>query len=229
MDLTEAYREIWRHKLEDIAPPDRQHINRCNWVAELLPNLPADSLLVDLGTGSGQMLHEARKRGWKAKGYEFSAEVCKWLQSCGCDVQQADLSIDHLLETDVDIVTCCDVIEHLLDPLHAMREAHRVLLPYGMLFVATPNVSCWRRIQSLATGRHPKTSGDDCLIDGGHVGYYGALDLVGLLKAIGFSVVETVYRNPDPAPANLLNALQQLGGKPDWLNCTYQIAVARKR
>ncbi len=129
--------------------------------------------------------------------------------------------------SDVDVVTCCDVIEHLLEPLHAMKQAHAILKRSGWIFLSTPNLSSWRRIRDMASGRHPRTSGDDCMLDGGHIGYYGALDLVPLLEAAGFCGVNVLYRNPDPVPMQLAGALQQLGGLA-WLGYTYQIAVARK-
>ena len=226
MNLTQAYTEIWARKFP-LKPPDQEQINRCIWTAGLFQKLN-HAHLVDLGTGSGQVLAEAKRRDWTATGYEVSPEVCAWLLSCDYDVRQVDLSTDQLDCESADIVTCCDVIEHLIDPLHAMREAHRILRPGGHVYVGTPNCSCWRRVKSLASGAHPGTSGDKVLRDGGHVGYYGARDLVGVLEAAGFAGVTTHYFNPDPVPQNLAGALKAIGGMSAWLGYTYQIAVGVK-
>ena len=41
-----------------------------------------------------------------------------------------------------DFVLFCEIIEHLLmNPLHALREIHRVLEPGGLLVLTTPNVA----------------------------------------------------------------------------------------
>lgn len=37
------------------------------------------------------------------------------------------------------LVVGSDVIEHVKDPVHVMREAYRVLVPGGAIFLATPN------------------------------------------------------------------------------------------
>lgn len=228
MNLDQAYSQIWSRKLVGIEPPERQHINRVTWTAALFPTLPTGSLLVDFGTGSGQMLHEGRARGWNVCGYEYDPAVCKWLRGGGYPVTQADLSIDELPLNNVDVVTCCDVIEHLIDPAHAMRQAHKIMKAGGWLFVATPNMSHWRRVVSLLSGTHPRTSGDRCLWDGGHVAYFGALDLTAMLKAAGFRSVDVHFMNPDAAPVAIGQDLQRLGARKEWLDNTYQIAEARK-
>lgn len=227
MNLVDAYAELWSHKMPH-QMPEQQYSQRVRLTAGLFPDLPAGSYLVDLGAGGGAMLYEGKKRGWKVTGYEFGSPICAWLCERGYDARQADLSTHRLELQDVDIITCCDVIEHLLDPHFAMTEAYRVMKPGGHIFVSTPNMSHWRRIASLATGIYPRTSGDSCLKDGGHIGFYGALDLVELLKNVGFKSVRAHYLNEDPQPNNLELALRALGGNKSWLNFTYQIAMAAK-
>lgn len=219
MNITEAYAQIWQNK--GMVSPEL-HVDRVAWTTELFP-LIQGAVLVDLGTGSGRMLVEAKNRRWTGIGYEFNSEVCQHLRALGYFVREADLSVDQLECASADIVTCCDVIEHLIDPLHAMTEAFKILKPGGLCLVATPNISCWRRIAIMIGGNHPRTSGDHVLYDGGHVGYYGPRDLIGILEQAGFQKVEIQYFNSDPVP----DEWRHLGDK-EWLDYTYMIASAVK-
>jgi SAM-dependent methyltransferase len=104
--------------------------------------IPEDRPLrhLDMGTGPGDMVERLRRR-------------FPQLESCGVDyhpeqlaldvpVQHADLNIDRLPYEDgiFDLVTCTEVLEHLENYRHAIREAARVLRPGGMLVLSTPNV-----------------------------------------------------------------------------------------
>src|SRR5687768_9249956 len=68
----------------------------------------------------------------------------------------------------LDLVTCLDVIEHVLDPRHLIAEIGRVLRPGGHCILATPNIRYWRHLRRLVVaGRFPHTSGDTEGYDGG--------------------------------------------------------------
>lgn len=52
-----------------------------------------------------------------------------------------------------DAVLFCEVIEHMTnDPLHALREIHRVLQPQGHLILTTPNVARLENVARLVSG-----------------------------------------------------------------------------
>lgn len=223
MNIIEAHRRIWEKKLVGIEPPSKQHIDRCTWTASLISKVEF-GLLLDIGCGSGAMLHLARGLGYYPTGIDCDGELIEWIKSQDFDAYQMDLNSENFTHQDctIDAATCCDVIEHLIDPLHMLKEAYRVLKPGARLYVGTPNMSCWRRVVTLDNGTHPRTSGDNYLKDGGHVGYYGPNDLTAILNAAGFKSVEIKYFNEDKAKSNL-----GLFNHP-WSNFTYQIAVAQK-
>src|SRR5205085_9492401 len=43
------------------------------------------------------------------------------------------------------LVTFQHALEHIVDPLDALRRARALLAPGGLLVVAVPNWSCWQR------------------------------------------------------------------------------------
>jgi SAM-dependent methyltransferase len=52
-----------------------------------------------------------------------------------------------------DLVTCCEVIEHLTEnPVHALAEIHRVLRPGGWFVLSTPNAARAGSIANLLRG-----------------------------------------------------------------------------
>lgn len=230
MDLKEAYEKIWAGKLVGIQPPSKQSIDRVTWTAKMFrPEMKGEDLL-DLGTGSGAMLHAAKAAGMHPIGVDFDESVVKWLLGQGYLAHQHDLNKDRLpFQPDhFGVVTSCDVIEHLTDPFHMLTEAWRMLKPGGTLFVATPNCSYWERVQSLAGGMMFRTSGDNYLKDGGHLAYYGPHDFRASIHAAGFEKVKIHFFGQHRIPERIWNALRVVGGDREVLEHTYMIAEAMK-
>lgn len=90
-----------------------------------------------------------------------------------------------------DLVTWCEVIEHLtLDPVHAMAEIHRVLKPGGSLVLSTPNASRADSIGNLLRGRNiydPYHLGAP-LMGSRHSREYTLPELVDLISGCGFKI-----------------------------------------
>lgn len=230
MNIEEAYRNLWKGKMPHQVPEQQSPPDRVRWTVDLFPVLPPGSLLVDLGTGSGSMLHQAGKRQWRAIGFDIDAALVAWLNACGFTAHQADLSSAALPvgEESADVVTSCDVIEHLVDPYHMVAEAYRILKPGGFFYVGTPNMSHWRRVLRLIQGHHPRSSGDQMLRDGCHLGYYGALDLFDILRQAGFRDTQTVLRSVDTPEKETERLLVALGGNKKAIGYSYSMCMGMK-
>lgn len=90
-----------------------------------------------------------------------------------------------------DLVTWCEVIEHLtLNPVHTLAEIHRVLKPGGALVISTPNASRADSIANFLLGRNiydPYHLGAP-LMGSRHSREYTLPELTGLLAGCGFRV-----------------------------------------
>ncbi|MBI4706344.1 MAG: methyltransferase domain-containing protein [Candidatus Omnitrophica bacterium] len=88
-----------------------------------------------------------------------------------------------------DVVTCCQVLEHLLNPFYMVEEMHRVLKNDGLLVVTVPNIydlitrvrfpfGIWTKIQFGANL--------------GHIRFYSKKTLIKLIKEEGFVIQKCI-------------------------------------
>lgn len=68
------------------------------------------------------------------------------------DVQSDPLPLE---DASVDLVTCFETLEHVLDPMHLLIQANRVLRPGGTIILSTPNVLAWSVLVRSAIRRPP--------------------------------------------------------------------------
>jgi 2-polyprenyl-3-methyl-5-hydroxy-6-metoxy-1,4-benzoquinol methylase len=97
--------------------------------------------VLEAGAHLGLFLDVATKRGWNARGIEPS----KWAVDYGREQYAVDLSQGTVEDLDAepgsaDVIVMNDVLEHLTDPLDALRRLRPVLAEDGLLVLATVNV-----------------------------------------------------------------------------------------
>jgi 2-polyprenyl-3-methyl-5-hydroxy-6-metoxy-1,4-benzoquinol methylase len=107
--------------------------------------------LLDVGCGNGGFLITAQQLGWEAWGIEPDRDAVTAARAAGLRVEHGGLPTTDLPDAHFDVVTMNHVLEHLHDPVSALREVRRVLKPGGMLWLATPNLdSIGRRCYAAA-------------------------------------------------------------------------------
>jgi 2-polyprenyl-3-methyl-5-hydroxy-6-metoxy-1,4-benzoquinol methylase len=100
--------------------------------------------LLDVGSGPGLLLDEARRRGYETLGLELSrASASHARDALGLDVRELALEdfADAGEAPGFDVVVLADVIEHLDDPVDGIARCARLLRPGGVLCVVTPDPS----------------------------------------------------------------------------------------
>ena len=98
--------------------------------------------LLDVGANVGLFLAAARRRGWEVSGIEPSTGAARLaserlgIKVLPCGIEEAELPA-----AGFDVVTMHAVLEHLLDPVGALRKAAGWLRPGGCLYVSVPNLA----------------------------------------------------------------------------------------
>jgi SAM-dependent methyltransferase len=97
--------------------------------------------VLDVGCGFGGFVDLMRKRGWDAEGLDPSRAAVDAAIRNGRHVRLGTLEA---LPTDVgpyDAVTMFYVLEHLPDPMRALRKAFGLLVPGGTLLIRVPHTT----------------------------------------------------------------------------------------
>ncbi|MBK9125769.1 MAG: class I SAM-dependent methyltransferase [Chloroflexi bacterium] len=114
---------------------------RKTWLDRSVAYLPAcpGGRLVEVGFGSGEMLRELARLGWRVEGVEFDAVAVEVAKTKGLDVHKGSLLEQEYPDDSIDAILISHVIEHVYDPTKLLSECRRILKPGGMLIVFTPN------------------------------------------------------------------------------------------
>ncbi len=110
--------------------------------AFLLPRLQPDAAVLDMGCGPGTITVGLARRARAVVGVDTSAEMVdsarRRAEDAGIDNASFEVGSAHDLPYDdgnFDVVYAHQVMQHLSDPVRALREARRVLRPGGLMAV----------------------------------------------------------------------------------------------
>lgn len=101
---------------------------------------PPGRRVLDVGAAGGSFLAIAARRGYEPAGCEPSTWMCGYAkQHYGLDLHPGTLFEIDRAPGSVDLLTLFDVIEHTPDPKAAIRRAHELLAPGGVLAITYPD------------------------------------------------------------------------------------------
>ncbi|HLW57197.1 MAG TPA: class I SAM-dependent methyltransferase [Bacteriovoracaceae bacterium] len=94
----------------------------------------------DLGAGFGLWMDFLKKeKRIVPSGVEIEENATQYAKSLGLEVIQGDfLRLE--LPRKYQVITMCDVLEHLENPLEALKKCHHSLSDGGLLYIQVPNV-----------------------------------------------------------------------------------------
>jgi len=167
---------------------------------------PSSASLLEVGCGPGQFLALAQEVGFEVSGVELNAEHVRQARerTHGANVVCGNF-MTVPFDRQFDVITMLDLIEHLPDPLAALRRSYDLLKPGGHLVVYTPNhsgittrVADW--VYRLSGGRlaGPVIELFDCL----HVVFFDVSSLELALQKTRFKVAKTILSPYDASRNN---------------------------
>jgi SAM-dependent methyltransferase len=140
--------------------------------------------VLDLGCGSGELLHQLHQRGWEVEGIDFNPDaVQRARENFGFTVHAGALSAMNYPDNYFDAVTLKHVIEHLSEPIATLIECRRILKTGERLVMMTPNIQSWghRHFQRAWRGLEPPR----------HLFLFSCRTLAQAAQRAGFEQIET--------------------------------------
>jgi 2-polyprenyl-3-methyl-5-hydroxy-6-metoxy-1,4-benzoquinol methylase len=101
--------------------------------------------LLDVGSGTGEVLVAAGQRGWRAQGVEPERTAAQMASERGAQVTVAHLEESGLPENSFDVVSAFHVLEHIADTRRFLRTMGRWARPGGFVVIEVPNWASFQR------------------------------------------------------------------------------------
>jgi SAM-dependent methyltransferase len=100
--------------------------------------------LLDIGCNEGRGLRIYSRNGFRVEGLELSEVAANEARRSGFTVHTRLLE-DFAPGTPFDVAVLSNVLEHSPDPARMLRDAHRILVPGGQVWISCPNSKSWLR------------------------------------------------------------------------------------
>ena len=170
---------------------DLYEIRRTKILKELLPSGHGKKA-IDIGCGPGYFSRELTTKGWKTTSIDTDSENIENAKKYAIETHLGDalIILANLPESQYDLVLSLEIIEHMPKPhgKNLLMEIIRVLKPGGKLILSTPNRFSPEGIGGYYWGEKIRSGDKWTAWDQTHVHIYSSLEIVKLLKTIGFAV-----------------------------------------
>lgn len=142
--------------------------------------------ILDMGSGRGIFIEAAKERGWGCVAQEFSRDAAVALRNrLGVDVVVCNnLTEAKFPAESFDLVNLNHVLEHLYNPLEAVKEIYRILKPNGIFYCEVPRQNNFLNMLSNIFGK--QDFGFSYLPE--HLFLFGVPSIRLLLNKAGFEI-----------------------------------------
>jgi 2-polyprenyl-3-methyl-5-hydroxy-6-metoxy-1,4-benzoquinol methylase len=168
-------------------------IHACNGlhddaISQAHKHFPPGSRIIDIGSGAGAFAERLHDNGFHVTGIDI--DDSEWT-SAEIPFHTIDVMkpFSRQFPDTFEYACCIEVIEHIENPWHLLREIHSLLKPKGKLILSTPNItSFFSRLMFLRTGRflsfHPAS------LDYGHINPIPEFELRIIAEKTGWRVLD---------------------------------------
>ncbi len=152
----------------------------------------ANKRVLEVGCAAGHVTRILASRGCDVTGIEVDPSAARSAAEHASEVLVADLDVDDYMakleDQTFDVVLLGDVLEHLRDPLSAMRSFMKLVEPHGYIVASLPNVAHVDVRLALFQGRFQY--GEWGLLDRTHLRFFTRASGEQLLRDAGLLPVE---------------------------------------
>ena len=222
-ELEAYYRSVYRRDYQfAFSRPGERHVRKKEAEAEARyralsahVDLSAPKETLDFGCGSGELARRFAQDGHHAFGFEPGGTYAAYAQGRGSvEIRCGGWREMDFAEESFDVITCLHVMEHLRDPVEALRRAASWLRPDGAMWVETPDMMAYglKGFERLHFAHVLGFSGDAMALAGHRAG---------LEVASAFGPTSVVFRRGARAPDVDLSAMaaavrSSYGGGTSW-------------
>lgn len=155
--------------------------------------------MLEIGCASGAFLQRMAKRGWDVEGIEFSPVAAESARSLGYPVHIGQLETAPEPKIKYDLVVGWMVLEHLYDPIVALKKLYSWSKPNAWLVISVPNAGSleFRLFKEYWYALHLPN----------HLYHYTPKTLASILNQTGWRIEKTFHQR------TLSNLIASLGYK----------------
>lgn len=181
-------------------------------IAQLVSELvPRGSRVLDLAAGAGALTLRIRDQGFEVVACDYVSENFRLHDSVPFHRLNLNLGFAERFEGAFDAVVACEILEHIENPRHVLREIARTLRPSGKLIITTPNVESSFALATRMTTGAFSLFDDAYYRRDGHITPITSCTLKRSLDEAGFELQHFSCMGPfEPAPRLAVRALMQL-------------------
>jgi len=112
--------------------------NRDNWVKKIALKIPADSNILDVGAGTCRYSHLFKHCNYLTQDFLQYSNTFDNSFNYGEINCISDITSSPFRSEIFDVVLCTEVLEHVSEPIQAIKELSRILKKKGRLYLTTP-------------------------------------------------------------------------------------------
>ncbi|HMS27517.1 MAG TPA: twitch domain-containing radical SAM protein [Burkholderiaceae bacterium] len=183
---------IFKHKYEYTV-----HIDSGSAASSVIKMVGQNKYVLDVGCGPGSITKIlSEQSNCKVIGLEFDSEAIEKVSPYCVKVLKADLNSDDWPDllanlNRFDVVVAADVLEHLLDPLRALKAMVPLLSSTGTIVVSMPHIGHAAVLSCLFHGDFKYGSWG--LLDNTHIRFFGLKNIENLFKDAGLKIIEVQF------------------------------------
>ena len=154
--------------------------------------VPKQGTLLEIGSYPFIVTEELIRMGYNVTGIDKNKTDKTNIVQCDIENQLFPFK-----DNTFDIILCMEIIEHLgVNPIHAIKEANRVLKKDGIMVLTTPNILRLQNLKSIILkGKQLETLKSLSQVEWfgyiGHIREYTKNELIDILKYCNFGIVDS--------------------------------------